>query len=392
MHHQQLNIGLFGLGVVGSGLLEVLKNSPLAGIQIKKIGVKTPGKPRPVPPEMLHYNPLDILDDPDINVVIETINGSDEAFDIVSEAMRRGKHVITSNKKMLAEHFQELIDLQSHTGVTLLYESAACAAIPIIKTLETHFANEPVDRISGIFNGTSNFILSKMTREKLEFDAALAQAQALGFAEQDPSSDIDAWDAAYKLVLLAAHSHGILVHPGSVLRFGIRHIRAEDIQFAQSKGGKIKLFPVCSRNGASIRYLYVLPALVLPSDPLFHVEDEYNGVNLEPLYSGLQFFSGRGAGSLPTGAAIAGDLAVLQRGFQYKYTKHHLNGHSHLGSDLDICVYVRGDKNLDFDHFLFKNILEKGENYRVGVLSAAWLQANQGWLNERQVFIMRYAF
>lgn len=395
MTKQTLNIGLFGLGVVGKGLLEVLQNSRLPGVDVKKICVRTPGKPRPVAPEKLTFDASDILNDPSINVVVETISGSEDAFQIVREAMRKGKNVVTANKKMVASHFTELLDLQDETGVSLLYESAACGGIPIVRTIEEHFGSEPMEGVSGIFNGTSNYILSRMFRERLDFGEALKQAQNLGFAELDPSSDIDGLDAKYKLILLTAHSHGVVAPPDEVLHLGIRHLHSADIDFAQKQGMKIKLLPVCKRTGPNRLTLFVMPGLVGENDELYHVEDEFNGVQLETAYSGRQFFRGRGAGGFPTGSALLSDLAAMQGGYRYPYRKHRLNGHTLLDEDVSLRVYARAPRPESLAFFPFDNIetteVSTGSYSVIGQATLKNLLKHRVCLHERGIFIMRLA-
>ncbi len=393
MTKQTLNIGLFGLGVVGKGLLDVLQNSRLSGVDVKKICVRTPGKPRPVAPELLTLDASDILDDPSINVVVETISGSEDAFQIVSRAMRKGKNVVTANKKMVASHFTELLDLQEETGVSLLYESAACGGIPIVRTIEEHFGSEPMEQVSGIFNGTSNYILSRMFRDRVDFSGALKQAQDLGFAEIDPSSDIDGLDAKYKLILLTAHSHGVVAAPEEVLHFGIRHLRTEDIDFARKQGLKIKLLPVCKRTGANRLALFVMPGLVGEKNELYHVEDEFNGVQLETAYSGQQFFRGRGAGGFPTGSALLSDLAALQGGYRYPYRKHRLNGHTLLDENISLKMYARAPHSVSGGILPFDRIesTEHGGEYCsiIGHITLKKLKQQAKRLHEQGVFIMR---
>lgn len=396
MNSTPLNIGLFGLGVVGSGLVQVLETAGLPNTRIQKICVRTPGKPRPVASEKLTFDPMEILDDPSINVVVETISDAGNAFQLVSEAMRRGKHVVTANKKMVADNLLELVELQQTTGSTLLYESAACAAIPIVRTLESHFAAEPLKRISGIFNGTSNYILSQMNRQKLDFQEALSQAQALGFAEMDPSSDIDGDDAKYKLILLAAHSHGIIVRPEAVLNFGIRHIRRSDIEYATRHHCRIKLLPVCKRIERNKLMMFVMPALVPESHILFNVEEEFNGIELETGYSGIQFYRGRGAGSLPTGSAILSDLLALQNGYHYRYLKHRQNGSTLLDVEQPMRVYLRAPHGFPIRQLAFAHIEQKGETpdgtYIIGVTNLHTLRLKAGLLSGNGVFVMRYDF
>ncbi|MBK8195038.1 MAG: homoserine dehydrogenase [Lewinellaceae bacterium] len=393
MKKKPLTIGLFGLGVVGSGLLEVLKDSGYPDAVIRKICVKTPGKTRAVPQELLTFNPSDILDDPSIDTVVETINGSDDAFDIVSRAMRQGKNVVTANKKMLAGNFELLLNLQEATGVSLLYESAACGSIPIVRTLEQHFGTEPLEQLSGIFNGTSNYILSRMFDGNLDFDTALRQAQQAGFAEEDPASDIDGLDAKYKLILLTAHSHGMILSPDQVPHFGIRHLRPEDIRFARDRGLRIKLLPVCRRTGPGRLAVYVIPGLVGDADELFRVDDEFNGVLLQSDYSGAQFLRGRGAGGRPTGSALLSDLLSLQQGYRYAYQKHRMNGSTVLDDQYKLRIYARAPSEIPLQALPFpspENITRDGNTYVIeSEVTLSHLGRQARWLQENEVFVMR---
>jgi homoserine dehydrogenase len=355
--------------------------------------VKDPHKKRSVAQEKLTFNADDILDDHEINVVIETINGSDDAFYIVSEALRRGKAVISANKKMVAGHFAELLAIQDETGMPLLYEGAACGGIPIVRTLEEHFGSEPLESVSGIFNGTSNYILSNMFRNGSSLDAALLDAQRLGFAELDPSSDIDGDDAKYKLILLAAHSLGILARPESVLSLGIRHLRKADIAYARALDCKIKLTPVSRRVGENKLVLYVLPSLIHEDHFLYHVENEYNGVEIQGTYSGIQHLRGRGAGSLPTGSALLSDLNALRHGYRYQYRKKRLNGQSVLEQNHGLNLYVRAPKHIRLDELSLKNaqvIDETEETYSIiGIGTLSFLLEQKPWLDEHKIFIMQ---
>ena len=196
--HKQLTIGLFGFGVVGEGLYKVLQQTPSLKATIKKVCIKDPGKKREAPAELFTTDRQVILQDPDINVVVEVINESGPAFEIVSTALRSGKSVVSASKKMIAEHLPELLQLQKETGASFLYESAACASIPVIRNLEEYYDNDLLHSIKAIVNGSTNFILTKMFEEKLDFHEALLLAQQLGFAESDPSLDVEGYDAANK--------------------------------------------------------------------------------------------------------------------------------------------------------------------------------------------------
>ena len=215
---KRLTIGLFGFGVVGQGLHDIISTKDL-NIEIKKIAIKNPEKDRILPEHLFTTNPDDILNDPSINTVIELINDADAAYEIVTRALKSGKNVVSANKKMIAEHLDELVNLQEKYNTSLLYEGAVCGSIPIIRNLEEYYDNELLHSISGIFNGSSNFILSKIANEGLEYSHELKQAQDLGFAEKDPILDVGGYDPKYKLVIAAAHAYGIFVKPEQILTF-----------------------------------------------------------------------------------------------------------------------------------------------------------------------------
>jgi homoserine dehydrogenase len=199
---KQLVIGLFGFGVVGEGLYKVLKQTPSLKATIKKVCIKNIYKKRNAPAELFTTEMDDILNDPEINVVVEVINDSFVGYEIVSTALKNGKDVVSASKKMLSEHLPELIELQNTTGRSLLYEASSCASIPIIRNLEEYYDNDLLHAIKAIVNGSTNFILTKMFEEQLNFKEALLMAQQLGFAESDPTLDIEGFDAANKWVTL----------------------------------------------------------------------------------------------------------------------------------------------------------------------------------------------
>src|ERR1700749_787600 len=240
---KKLNIGLFGFGVVGQGLNDIIKTKNL-NLEIVKIAIKNRYKERSLPAQLFTNDRDEILNNPEINTIVELINDTDAAFDIVSRALKSGKNVVSSSKKMLALHLEELIELQHKHGTSLLYEGAVCGSIPIIRNLEEYYDNELLHSISGIFNGSSNYILSKGYLEGLDYDTALLQAQELGFAETDPTSDVSGFDAKYKLIIAAAHAYGVIVKPEDVLNIGIQTLSNFDLQYAKEKSLKIKLVPV----------------------------------------------------------------------------------------------------------------------------------------------------
>ena len=233
-HHKQLTIGLFGFGVVGEGVYKVLLQTPSLKAAIKKVCIKHPDKKREAPAELFTSNKDELLFDESINVIVEVIDDADAAYDIVSTAMRNGKHVVSASKKMIAEHLPALLELQQETGKSLLYESSACASIPVIRNLEEYYDNDLLHSIRAIVNGSTNYILTKMFEEKLDYKSALLQAQQLGFAESNPALDVEGFDAANKWSFLLTHAYGIVVHPLELLFTGIQNVTGFDATVASN--------------------------------------------------------------------------------------------------------------------------------------------------------------
>jgi homoserine dehydrogenase len=351
---KRLTIGLFGFGVVGQGLHDIISTKDL-NIEIRKIAIKNPEKERALPEHLFTTNPDIILNDPEINTVIELINDSDAAYEIVTRALKSGKNVVSANKKMIAEHLDELVNLQEKYNSSLLYEGAVCGSIPIIRNLEEYYDNELLHSISGIFNGSSNFILSKIANEGLEYADALEQAQDLGFAEKDPILDVGGYDPKYKLVIAAAHAYGVFVKPDEILNIGIQNFSASDLHFAQEHQLKIKLVPTAKKLDEKELALYVIPKLVPKSDFLYNVENEYNAVSVKAAFADQQLFYGKGAGGHPTGSAVLSDVAALRYDYRYEYKKYHHDKKLKLQNDYIIPIYIRyNHENLINDiHFEF---------------------------------------
>jgi len=240
---QLLVIGLFGFGVVGEGLYKVLQQTPSLNARIKKICIKNPDKPRLAPAELFTTDKHALLQDPAINVIVEVISESEAGFQIVSTAMRNGKSVVSASKKMIAEHFSELLDLQRDNGVSFLYEAAAGASIPIIRNLEEYYDNDLLHAMRAIVNGSTNYILTKMFEHDMEYAAALKQALQLGFAESNPSLDTTGADAAHKWTFLLSHGYGIIPTSNELLFAGI-----ESINTADAIAAKQKRYPVFKLN------------------------------------------------------------------------------------------------------------------------------------------------
>lgn len=313
-------IGLIGFGCVGQGVYLLLNSIHYNEATIEKIVVKDKNKTRIAPARLIHYDVNDVIEDDEIDIIIEAIDDMEIALDIARKALVKGKYFVSANKKMIAGHLEELHALAEINQTALRYEAAVCGAIPIVQTIDEYFAHDPVIRLRGIFNGTSNYILSKIFNEHLDYKIALKQAQELGFAETDPTSDVGGYDPKYKLVILALHAFGTYIDPQEILHFGIDTLQADDIAYARERNLKIKLVPSIQKiNGELVAC--VIPEFIPEKDPLFAIENEFNAVQLESGFAGDQFFSGRGAGSFPTAAAVVSDLRKMVRNQQYTVKK-----------------------------------------------------------------------
>ncbi|HET8829562.1 MAG TPA: homoserine dehydrogenase [Pelobium sp.] len=337
---KKLNIGLFGFGVVGQGLYDITVSRNL-NLEFKKIAIKDPSKKRTLPAELFTTDQWEILNDPEINTIIELINDADAAYEIVAYALKNGKNVVSANKKMIALHLEELVNLQQAHGTSLLYEGAVCGSIPIIRNLEEYYNNELLYAVSGIFNGSSNYILSKVFNENQSYNDALKKAQELGFAETDPTLDVGGYDAKYKVAIATAHAYGLFVNPNDILNIGIQNLQNSDLQYAKEKGQKIKLVPVAKKQNDNEVSIYVLPKLVKKEDFLFNVENEYNGVSVQAAFADQQFFFGKGAGGHPTGAAVFSDISALRYNYRYEYKKAQIEEKIKFNNEEIIQVYLR---------------------------------------------------
>ncbi|MBL8005225.1 MAG: homoserine dehydrogenase [Candidatus Kapabacteria bacterium] len=341
MKKKELVVGVFGFGCVGQGLYEVLEKTPGFKTTIKKICVKDRNKRRSLDDSMYTFEKDDILNDPEINVVIELIDDSEAAFEIVSQALNNKKAVVSANKKMIAENFQALLELQRINEVPLLYEAACCASIPIIRNLEEYYDNDLLESIEGIVNGSTNYILTKTDSDNLTYSEALQLAQSLGYAESNPSLDTEGYDAKFKLLILIAHAFGILVKPTDIFNIGINLIGDLEIQYAKEKGYKIKLVANAYKTSEGKVACYVLPKFVRAESNLYSVKDAYNGIITKTSFADTQFFLGKGAGAHPTASAVLSDLSALSYNYQYEYKKILQNENLELDTDCVIDVMFR---------------------------------------------------
>ncbi|MDB5157229.1 MAG: hom [Mucilaginibacter sp.] len=387
---KKLNIGLFGFGVVGQGLYDIIKTKNL-NLEIKKIAIKDATKERSLPAHYFTTDKNELLNNPEINTIIELINDTEAAFDIVSTALKTGKNVVSASKKMIATYLDELIALQNEYGTSLLYEGAVCGSIPIIRNLEEYYDNELLHSISGIFNGSSNYILSKGFLENMDYDTALKQAQDLGFAETDPISDVGGFDSKYKLVIASAHAYGVVIDPKEVFNFGIQNLGANDIQYAREKNMKIKLVPVAKELDDAHVTLFVLPKFVTEAEFLYNVEYEYNGVTVQAAFADQQFFFGKGAGGHPTGSAVLSDIAALRYDYQYEYKKTKESKGLNFTNDIELNIYLRYDNEELVELLDFKTINERYYSgtykYVTGKVNLKKLIEHQDRINADKAFV-----
>ncbi|HPC99072.1 MAG TPA: homoserine dehydrogenase [Bacteroidales bacterium] len=389
---QKLRIGLFGYGVVGQGLHDVLNSSCGFKADIVRICVKDPSKKRRIPMEHFTFNKYDILDDESVNLIVELINDPVAAYEIVTEAMKRGKNVVSANKTMIASHFRELVELQEKYNVSFLYEASAGASIPIIRNLEEYYDNELLHSLRGILNGSTNYILTKMHNGNIPFQQALSEAIELGFAESDPTLDIDGWDAKYKLCIITGHAYGLFLDPGEVFHYGIRNISRFDIRYAKEKGLKIKLVPFVGKTDDNTITSFVLPRFISPEKYLYNVDNEYNGVITEAAFADKQFFCGKGAGGHATGSAVLSDISANSYGYRYEYKKFRQGIVTDYTRDYKIEIYLRYKNDADRELFKFAEISEqftsKTWNYVIGVVNLRNLYELREQLPSMDVFII----
>lgn len=315
---KKTKIGIFGLGVVGKGVYDLLKGLP--EFEVGKIVVKDKTKPRNIEGKIITYDKYDVLNDPDTDIVIELIDDAEEAHDIVTTSLKKGKAVISANKKMISTYLEELITLQKETQTPFLYEGAVCGSIPIIKNLEDYYANDTVFSIKGIVNGSTNYLLTKAFEEKVPFNEVIHQAKELGYLESDPSLDINGYDARSKLKILVAHTFGKIIELDSILMIGIQNISDFDVEFAKDKNLKIKLIAKSYiYDGYNINL--VVPMFISDQSDFYYINDVFNGVVLNSKFSDKHIYIGRGAGSLPTAASIIQDVFLIRQQYSYAYKK-----------------------------------------------------------------------
>ena len=321
MKKDTIKIGLLGMGTVGSGVVKILTGNSEnighklgVGLEIKRIAVRYLEKPRAVEvdPALLTDNPDHVLLDPEIDIVVETMGGIETARQAITRALENGKFVVTANKDLMAHHGVELLSIAKTQGRSIFFEASVGGGIPLIRPLKYCLAANRIKMFMGIINGTTNYILTQMSAAGKEFAEALAEAQAQGFAEADPSSDIEGRDAAYKLSILASLSFASQIKIDDVYVEGITDVKLRDIHYAQELGYAVKLLAI-GEDAAEGLNLHVHPTLIPLEHPLAAVQNEFNALFIEGDAVGEVMFYGRGAGSLPTGSAVCADVMDAAR-------------------------------------------------------------------------------
>lgn len=337
---ESIGIGLAGFGTVGGGVFKNLEaNRALLGrrlgvnLEIRRIAVRDPAKSRPVaaPAELFTNNLDDLINDPEIRVVVELMGGVDTPLAFVRRAIEAGKIVVTGNKALLAEHGAELFELARERKVPIFYEAAVAGGIPIIKTVREAFIGNQFESIHGILNGTSNYILTRMTAAGLDFTTALGEAQSLGYAEADPTLDINGWDAAHKAIILASLAYGFWIRAEDIHVSGIERLTSDDIRFASQLGYTIKLLATIRTDSEQAVEVRVCPTLIPKDHVLASVNGVFNAVWLRGDVVGESLFYGRGAGQDPTASSVIADLAETVVALHaprrcYGFTSHELYG------------------------------------------------------------------
>lgn len=389
---KRLNIGLFGFGNVGRGLYDVLGRIESDSVHIRRICVRDINKERGVDADFTDDADA-IFNDSEINLIVEVIDDAEAAYSIVKRALKSRIPVVSGNKKMLGHHILELIDLQEQYNTPLLYDASACGSIPVIRNLEEYYDNDLLCSVKGILNGSSNFILSKIFNENMSYGDALRLAQELGFAESNPTLDIDGWDSLYKLIIITVHAFGVYVSPDDILTYGISTMNDSDIRFAREKDRRIKLVAHVEKVDDRL-IMCVLPQLISRNKYIYSVEDEFNGVVIKGLFYDKQFMFGRGAGGHPTGSAVLSDITACGYNYRYEYKKRNDSVLPHYTTDHTFRIYFRYRTEEQLKLLTFSKIREQytseGYSYIIGDVSIANLKAHQEELRTGDCFVAAY--
>ena len=356
----ELKVGLLGLGVVGSEVashlfryVDSIERKFGTRVEIKKILVRDLSKPRGeiIPDSLITTNPEEVLRSPELDVIVEVMGGEQPAATHISDALISGKHVITANKEVMAKFGPSLLELANRNKVRLLFEASVGGAIPIIGNLSSDLIANKVSSIRGIINGTSNYILTRMSEDHAEFGKALEEAQQQGYAETDPTNDIEGTDAVYKLSIMSALAFHTAVNPDDVYCEGITQLQTQDFRYADELGYAIKSLGIASLNGSSIQ-ARVHPVLLPKGHMLAKVDGVYNAIEIAGDLCGQVLFHGRGAGKEPTASAVLGDLFEIMR-------TRNLSGLQNETPDNDLGLAIKSIDDLESKYYLRLNVSDQ---------------------------------
>ena len=356
----ELKVGLLGLGVVGSEVashlfryVDSIERKFGTRVEIKKILVRDLSKPRgeTIPDSLITTNPEEVLRSPELDVIVEVMGGEQPAATHISDALISGKHVITANKEVMAKFGPSLLELANRNKVRLLFEASVGGAIPIIGNLSSDLIANKVSSIRGIINGTSNYILTRMSEDHAEFGKALEEAQQQGYAETDPTNDIEGTDAVYKLSIMSALAFHTAVNPDDVYCEGITQLQTQDFRYADELGYAIKSLGIASLNGSSIQ-ARVHPVLLPKGHMLAKVDGVYNAIEIAGDLCGQVLFHGRGAGKEPTASAVLGDLFEIMR-------TRNLSGLQNETPDNDLGLAIKSIDDLESKYYLRLNVSDQ---------------------------------
>ena len=364
MSGEPINVGLLGCGTVGGSTARILNDhadelSERAGapVRLRRVAVRSTSKRREIEFEdgVVTTDAFSVVSDPEIDIVVETIGGIEPARDLILEALKSGKHVVTANKELMSSLSAELMETASAAGVDLLYEASVAGGIPIIRPMKESLAGDRVHRVMGIVNGTTNFILTRMSEMGESFAEALEEANRLGYTELDPSADIDGYDAASKIAILASLAFHVRVVAGDVHREGISKVGSADIRAAHDLGYEVKLLAIAERDGDGVS-VRVHPAMLPKTHPLASVRDVFNAVFVQGEEVGELMFLGRGAGGGPTGAAVVSDIVEIARNIT-------MGGRS-PGARFDSAATIRPQEDTKVRYYIVLSVADQA-----GVLS-----------------------
>ena len=393
---KKLNIGLIGFGTVGQGIYKVIGKAKNAHARIAKICVANIDKKRPEDVSealpLLTNNIEDIFNDEKINLIVEVIDNPEESFKVVHKSLKKGIPVVSGNKTMIARKLPLLLEIQKETGTPFLYDASSCGSIPVIRNLEEYYDNDLLLEVKGILNGSSNYILSRVFDHNESYSDALARAQSMGFAESDPTFDIEGFDSLYKLIIITVHALGVYVKPEDIFIYGISKISDFDIKWAREKRVKIKLVAQVVKISDKEFTMFVMPEFVDKSKYIYSVDDEYNGVVIRGECYDRQFMFGKGAGSLPTASSILSDVMAIRRNYRYEYKKMKYLDKPSYTTDVSLRVYVRFKETyvpalLPFEK-ISETYISEDMNYLIGDIKLYDLIKYRGVLSARDVFVV----